>query len=100
MKSKIDYFMKKDTRLVFNNLTKEIINENLLLVNYTIPRRNFKDEEIIVLRYIKNKNRMIIYDILKKYNPIVYVGFIEWANEKGIEWYSFGEAIIDEKEEI
>ena len=100
MKSKIDYFMKKDTRLVFNNLTKEIINENLLLVNYTIPRRNFKDEEIIVLRYIKNKNRMIIYDILKKYNPIVYVGFIEWANEKGIEWYSFGEVIIDEKEEI
>lgn len=87
--------MDKDTRLVIDNLRKVIINENLLLVYYTI-----KDENSTVVRYIKNKNRIFIYDILKKYNSNVYEGFIEWANEKDIKWYSLGEVIIDEKEEI
>lgn len=91
MKNKIDYFMKKDTRLVFNNLTKVIINENELLINYTILRKNFKDEETTVINYTKDKNRILIYDKLKKYNSKVYEGFIEWANEKRIKWYSVGE---------
>ena len=95
MKNKIAYFMDKDTRLVIDNLRKVIINENLLLVYYTI-----KDENSTVVRYIKNKNRVFIYDILKKYNSNIYKAFIEWANEKGIKWYSLGKVIIDEKEEI
>lgn len=94
MKSKIDYFMARDTRLVFNNLTKVIIDENELLINYTILRQNFKDEETTVINYTKDKNRMIIYDKLKKYNSNVYEGFIKWANEKRIKWYSVGVAAV------
>lgn len=86
MKNRINYFMLRDTRLILDNLRKEIINENELLIYYTILRRDLKDEEIIVVNYIKDKNRMIIYDVLKKYNhSIIYDAFIEWANEKGIE---------------
>lgn len=99
MKSKITYFMEKDTRLVLDNLTKVVINEDLLLVNYTILRRSLKDKKIPVVRYIKDKNRIIIYDKLKKYNSNVYKAFIEWANEKGIKWWSIGKVIIDEMEE-
>lgn len=100
MKNKIAYFMEKDTRLIVENLSKVIFNENQVFVNYTISRRSLKDEKTIVVRYIKNKNRVFIYDKLKEYNPNVYKGFIDWANEKGIKWYSFGEVIIDEKEEV
>ena len=86
MKNKINYLMSRDTRLVLDNLRKVIINENELLVNYTILKKDLKDEEIIVVNYIKDKNRMIIYDVLKKYNhSIIYDAFIEWAHEKGIE---------------
>lgn len=88
MKSKIAYFMERDTRLIVDNLSKVIVDENELLVFYTILRKNFKDEKNIVVRYIKNKNMLIIYNKLKKYNPTVYEAFIEWANKKGIEWYS------------
>lgn len=94
MIKKIRYFMAKDTRLIVDNLSKVIINEDLLLINYTILKRNFKDEKTTVIRYIKKKNRILIYDELKKYNPSVYEGFIGWANEKGIECY------INKKEEI
>lgn len=85
MKNKINYFMSKDTRLVLDNFRKVIISKNVLLVNYTTLRRTLRDEEIVVVSYIKNKNRMIIYDELKKYNSKIYEGFIQWANEKGIE---------------
>lgn len=85
MKNKINYFMSKDTRLIVYNLTKIIINKDLLLIQYTILRENFKDKKIIVVRYLKSKNRLFINEELKDYNPSVYEGFIEWANEKGIE---------------
>lgn len=94
MNKKIRYFMAKDTRLIVDNLSKVIINEDLLLIKYTIIKRNFKDEETTVIRYIKKKNRMIIYNELKDYNLSVYEGFIEWANEKGIECYSIGKGGI------
>ena len=100
MKNKIAYFMAKDTRLIVDNLTKVIIDENTVVVKYTVFRRNLDDLTIIAIRYYKSKNSVIIYDKLKKYNPNVYEGFIEWANEKGIKWYSLGTVIIDEKEEI
>lgn len=100
MKNKIAYFMERDTRLILDNLSKVINNENELLVKYTVLRRSLKDKKTTVVRYMKNDNRLIIYDKLKKYNPNVYKGFIEWANEKGIKWYSLGKVIIDEKEEI
>lgn len=98
MKSKITYFMEKDTRIVVDNLTKVIVNENVLFINYTILRKNFKDEETTVIRYMRDKNRMIIYDELKKYNNNVYNSFIEWAEDKGIKWYSVGKVITDKKE--
>lgn len=98
MKNKIAYFMKRDTRLIESNLSKVIINENILLINYTVLRKNFKDKATTVIRYMRDKNRMIIYDELKKFNPNVYEGFIEWAEDNGIKWYSIGETIIDEKE--
>lgn len=94
MKNKIAYFMEKDTRLVLGNLSKVVVNENELLINYTILRRSLTDEEIIVVNYIKNK-RLIIYEKLKEYNSSVYEGFIEWANEKRIKVYAVGESIID-----
>lgn len=94
MISKINYFMARDTRLVLDNLSKVIINKNELFVNYTVPRRSLKDEKIIVARYMKNENRLIIYDKIKKYNSNVYEAFIEWAEENEIEWYNFGEEEI------
>lgn len=100
MKNKIAYFMAKDTRLIVDNLTKVIINENELLVKYTTFRRNLDDLTITAIRYYKSKNTMIIYDKLKKYNFNVYEAFIEWANEKGIKWYSIGTVIINKKEEV
>lgn len=96
MKSRIKYFMAKDTRLIDGNLTKVIVNENIVLVNYTVQKRSLKDEKETVVRYLRNKNRILIYGILKKYNPIVYEGFIDWAENKGIEWHSIG----NEKEQI
>ena len=53
MKNKIAYFMEKDTRLIIDNLSKVIFNENQVFVNYTILRRSLKDEKTIVVRYIK-----------------------------------------------
>ena len=93
MKSKIAYFMERDTRLVVDNLSKVIIGENILLINYTILRKRLKDKEFTVIRYIKDKNRIIIYDKLKKYNPTVYKAFIDWAEENKIECYSIGKVI-------
>lgn len=95
MKNKINYFMDKDTRLVLDNLTKVIVNENILLVDYTIGRLN--DKKITAIRYLRDKNRMLIYGILKKYNPNAYEGFVDWANEKGIEWYGIGKDITEIK---
>lgn len=97
MKNKIAYFMEKDTRLIIENLSKIIFNENQVFVEYTVIRRSLEYEKSIVVRYIKNKNRLIIYDKLKEYNPNVYKGFVDWANEKGINWYSFREKIIEEE---
>lgn len=90
MKNKIAYFMDKDTRLILDNLTKVIIDENEVFVTYTV-QRILKDVKIAVVNYIKNENLMVIYDRLKKYNSNVYEAFIEWANEKDIEWYSVKE---------
>lgn len=96
MKNKIAYFMERDTRLILDNLSKVIISENVLLINYTIlrRRRKVKNGKIPVVRYLKDKNRIIFYDTIKKYNSNIYKGFIEWAEDNKIEWYSFG------KEEI
>ena len=91
MKSKITYFMEKDTRLILESLTKVIVNENILLVDYTIGR--LKDKKITVVRYMKDKNRIIIYDKLKKYNFNFYKAFIDWAESNGIECYSIGKVI-------
>lgn len=88
--NKINYFMEKDTRLVNYNLTKIIINKDLLLIQYTILRKDFKDKKIIVVRYLKSKNRLFIYEELKDYNPSIYEGFIEWAEANGIERYIVG----------
>lgn len=97
MKSKIAYFMEKDSRLIVDNLTKIVVNENLLIVYYTILRRNLKDEKTTVVRYLRDKNRLIIYDKLKEYNPIVYQAFIEWADEQGIECVSIGDYKVKQK---
>ena len=96
MKSKITYFMEKDTRLITDNLSKVIINEDMILIKYTAFRRNLDDLTFTAIRYYKSKNRIFIYDKLKKYNPNVYEAFIEWANEKEISWYSFEEKMIEE----
>lgn len=93
MKSKIDYFMERDTRLVFSNLTKTIIDKDELIIDYTIQRKDYKDENFMAIHYIKDRNRLVIYDKLKKCNPKIYKAFIDWANDKKIEWF-----ILDKKE--
>lgn len=82
--------MDKDTRLILDNLTKVIIDENEVFVTCTV-QRILKDEKIVVVNYIKNENLLIIYDRLKKYNSNIYKAFIEWANEKEVDWHSVKE---------
>lgn len=79
------YFMEKDTRLILNNLTKVIIDEDTVVFKYTIFKKNFNDVTFIAIRYSKSKNIMIIYDKLKKYNNNVYNSFIKWAEDNGIK---------------
>lgn len=90
MKKKIEYYMAKDTRLVVDNFTKVIVDEDMVVVKYTAFRKNLNDETITAVRYYKSKKTMIIYDKLKRYNDNAYNSFIEWAKEKGLKWYSLG----------
>ncbi len=85
MSKKIGYLMEKDTRFVVNNLTKVIIDEDTVVIKYTVFRKDLNDETITALRYYKSKNTMIIYDKLKKYNNNVYNSFIKWARENRIK---------------
>ena len=85
MNKKIGYLMAKDTRFVVNNLTKVIIDEDTVVVKYTVFRKDLNDETITALRYYKSKNTMIIYDKLKKYNKKVYNSFIKWARKNRIK---------------
>jgi len=85
MNKKIGYLMAKDTRFVVNNLTKVIIDEDTVVVKYTVFRKDLNDETITAIRYSKPKNTMIIYDKLKKYNKKVYNSFIKWARKNRIK---------------
>ena len=85
MMNKIAYFMAKDTRLIMDNLTKVIIDEDVVVIKYTVFRKDFNDETIIAIRYFRSKNTMIIYDKLKKYNKNVYNSFIKWAEKNKIK---------------
>lgn len=85
MSKKIEYLMEKDTRLIFGNLTKVIIDKDVVDIKYTVFRKDLNDETITALRYSKSKNTMIIYDKLKKYNKKVYNSFIKWARENRIK---------------
>lgn len=98
MRSKhIRYFMAKDTRLILSNLTKVIIDEDTVVVKYTVFRTNFDDITINAIKYSKSKKTMIIYDELRKHNKHIYYSFIEWAEENEIKWYRLGGEDMYEK---
>jgi len=85
MYKRIGYLMAKDTRFVVNNLTKVIIDKDVVDIKYTVFRKDLNDETITALRYYKSKKLMFIYDKLKKYNKNVYNSFIKWARENKIK---------------
>ena len=79
MNKKIKYFMAKDTRLIMDNLTKVIVDEDMIVIKYTMFRKNLDDLTITAIRYYKSKNTMIIYDELKEYDDDIedYTSVIE-----------------------
>lgn len=83
--NQIRYFMAKDTRLILNNLSKVIIDEDTVVIKYTVFRKDLDDVTITAIRYFRSKNTMIIYDELKKYNRNIYNSFIKWAEDNGIK---------------
>ena len=86
MHKKIGYLMARDTRVIMDDLTKVIIDEDTVGITYTVIRKNLDDLIIPAIKYYESEKTMIIYNKLKKYNNNVYNSFIKWAEENEIKY--------------